>query len=339
MKSLKYLKRFTPKRSASKRRLDYVIMKNLKSSPEGRSKRSASKRRLNNMFAEGGRIGEIVKIDCASPSPRVNKIYSLRDSLIKDVNAGLISHGDLEDFIRAYSGTPEAGLVTTVRYLTAKGFKDMAWATDMGFGERYGFLACTGEINDLRKEQGMFADHLDYAEGFSENSGQGAIGTKFVKNSRGNSFRWAKDTGYVATSMGRSFNLAKGTQFVGRSLDYSFEQAQNTQYVKGSYGNSFKKAKNTEHVEISSGRSFEDAENTRYIETAYEDSFWGAKDTQKVMNSYHCSFKNALGTQYVETLGKSPFFKPFRNAEKPKYLHRTLKTLTKKYPVLARVLF
>ncbi|MEA3329755.1 MAG: hypothetical protein U9Q06_03345 [Nanoarchaeota archaeon] len=114
-------------------------------------------------------LDSLSKIDDLIEKKDKESLYKLRDSLVSLVNADLISKNSLENFIKSKTHTFGAGLATTVLYLTSH-FKEMAKATEIGFAQEYGFLACTGEINDLRRKQGRFSD-LDYAEGFSENAG------------------------------------------------------------------------------------------------------------------------------------------------------------------------
>lgn len=63
------------------------------------------------------------------------KIREARDRLVKEVDANLVSHKHLEQLIEKYSDTPFAGFLTTVRYLTCNNFRDMAYATEIGFGD------------------------------------------------------------------------------------------------------------------------------------------------------------------------------------------------------------
>jgi hypothetical protein len=94
----------------------------------------------------------------------IGSIYRIRDSLISRVNAELIEKKCLEKFLQDEKNSAEAGLVSTVLYLTADNFKDMAKATDLAFKQRYGFMAVTGEINEIHElNQTMFAD-VDYTE-------------------------------------------------------------------------------------------------------------------------------------------------------------------------------
>ena len=94
----------------------------------------------------------------------IKSIYKIRDSLIKRVDAHLIEKSFLEKYIEVNESYKKTGLVSTVLYLTAKNFKEMAKATDLAFQQKYGFMAVTGEINEIRRpNQAMFAD-VNYTE-------------------------------------------------------------------------------------------------------------------------------------------------------------------------------
>ncbi|MEA3329590.1 MAG: hypothetical protein U9Q06_02490 [Nanoarchaeota archaeon] len=115
-------------------------------------------------------LDRLSKIDDLIEKKDKESLYKLRDSLVSLVNKNLISKNSLENFIESKTHTFGAGLATTVLYLTSHSFEEMAKATEIGFAQEYGFLACTGEINDLGRKQGIFSD-LDYAEGFKGYAG------------------------------------------------------------------------------------------------------------------------------------------------------------------------
>lgn len=110
------------------------------------------------------------EVDNAFKNINKEKIQHIRDILIKEVEAGLISHKYLEELIEEKDGTIFAGLLTSVRSITSKGFRDMTHANEIAFEQEYGFLAYKGEINNLGKKQGYFSQ-LNYAEGFRDGAG------------------------------------------------------------------------------------------------------------------------------------------------------------------------
>ena len=94
-------------------------------------------------FIEKRRIGELVwKNDPAV----ANKIYSLRNSLIWNVRKGLIPQEDLEAYVNWNSGTPEAGLVSTVGYMVPKNYRGLRNIVELGLAEPFRSEEHTSEL-------------------------------------------------------------------------------------------------------------------------------------------------------------------------------------------------
>lgn len=98
------------------------------------------------------------------------ELYDIRDTLINNIQAGILPAGLLENFIQENSGTLSAGLASTALSMSAENFKALAKANDIAFGQRYGFLAYEGEISNLRENQGIVGN-FSFAEGFKGDAG------------------------------------------------------------------------------------------------------------------------------------------------------------------------